>query len=54
MGLSVLYACVIATHLLAIASSFWHQGDMGPVGEMGLSGPAGLKVFTHNGFAFLP
>lgn len=26
---------------------FWLQGDMGPVGEMGLPGPIGLKVIRH-------
>ncbi len=25
----------------------WHQGDMGPIGEMGLPGPTGLKVIPH-------
>lgn len=25
----------------------WDQGDIGPVGEMGLPGPNGLKVLSH-------
>lgn len=26
---------------------FWDQGDIGPVGEMGLPGPNGMKVLSH-------
>lgn len=26
---------------------FWDQGDIGPVGEMGLPGPNGLKVLSY-------
>lgn len=33
--------------MVLVCPLFLHQGDMGPVGEMGLPGPSGLKVILH-------
>lgn len=30
--------------MFLVCPLLWYQGDMGPVGEMGLPGPNGLKV----------
>lgn len=31
-------------NMFLVCPLLWNQGDMGPVGEMGLPGPNGLKV----------
>lgn len=33
--------------MLLVCPLFWNQGDMGPLGEMGLPGPNGLKVISE-------
>lgn len=40
---------IISLNIFHVCPIFQNQGDMGPVGEMGLSGPTGLKVIikTH-------
>lgn len=34
-------------NMLLVCPLFWNQGDMGPLGEMGLPGPNGLKVISE-------
>lgn len=37
---------MILLNMFLICRLVWHQGDMGPMGEMGLPGPNGLKVIS--------
>lgn len=42
-----MYVILLNMNMFGICSLIWKQGDMGPLGEMGLPGPNGLKVSSE-------